>query len=177
MREANEARIEHAGGWTEPRISILKLLWADGLSASQIAAELGGGVTRSGVIGKVHRLKLHKREPMVASKAKRISSPQRATKNEHGGLSFKIAQARKDGLQGDEAMEAVLGHATRGEPLGDAFPADGGLVRLEALGNADCRWPFGDPLTKDFGFCGRPKAEGEVYCPDHCCKAYPGWQP
>ena len=41
--------------WTDERVELLKKLWADGLSASQIAAELGG-VTRNAVIGKVHRL-------------------------------------------------------------------------------------------------------------------------
>jgi GcrA cell cycle regulator len=41
-------------GWTDERVELLKKLWADGLSASQIAARLGG-VTRNAVIGKVHR--------------------------------------------------------------------------------------------------------------------------
>ena len=44
-------------GWTEERVDILKKLWLDGLSASQIAKQLGG-VTRNAVIGKVHRLGL-----------------------------------------------------------------------------------------------------------------------
>ena len=43
--------------WTEDRVETLKKLWADGLSASQIAKQLGG-VTRNAVIGKVHRLGL-----------------------------------------------------------------------------------------------------------------------
>ena len=43
--------------WTDERVEQLKKLWADGLSASQIAAQLGG-VSRNAVIGKVHRLKL-----------------------------------------------------------------------------------------------------------------------
>ena len=43
--------------WTDERVETLKKLWADGLSASQIAAELGG-ITRNAVIGKVHRLGL-----------------------------------------------------------------------------------------------------------------------
>src|SRR5829696_510993 len=43
--------------WTEERVELLKKLWSDGLSASQIAAEIGG-VTRNAVIGKVHRLGL-----------------------------------------------------------------------------------------------------------------------
>ena len=43
--------------WTEDRVEVLKKLWAEGHSASQIAKQLGG-VTRNAVIGKVHRLGL-----------------------------------------------------------------------------------------------------------------------
>ena len=43
--------------WTEDRVEILTKLWAEGLSASQIAKDLGE-VTRNAVIGKVHRLGL-----------------------------------------------------------------------------------------------------------------------
>src|ERR1700730_9170410 len=43
--------------WTDERVELLKKLWADGLSASQIAAELGG-ISRNSVIGKVHRIGL-----------------------------------------------------------------------------------------------------------------------
>lgn len=43
--------------WTDERVELLKKLWAEGFSASQIAAQLGG-VTRNAVIGKAHRLKL-----------------------------------------------------------------------------------------------------------------------
>ena len=41
--------------WTDERVEKLKKLWSEGLSASQIAAQLGG-VSRNAVIGKVHRL-------------------------------------------------------------------------------------------------------------------------
>ena len=37
--------------WTEDRVEVLTKLWAEGLSASQIAKQLGG-VTRNAVIGK-----------------------------------------------------------------------------------------------------------------------------
>ena len=43
--------------WTDERVELLKKLWAEGLSASQIAREIGD-VTRNAVIGKVHRLGL-----------------------------------------------------------------------------------------------------------------------
>jgi len=42
--------------WTESRVELLRKLWADGLSCAQIAAELGAGLTRNAVIGKIHRL-------------------------------------------------------------------------------------------------------------------------
>lgn len=51
--------------WTPERIAILTKMWADGSSASEIARSFGG-VTRSAVIGKVHRLKLPKRPADVA---------------------------------------------------------------------------------------------------------------
>src|SRR5882672_2605604 len=43
--------------WTDERVELLKKLWDDGYSASQIAAELGY-ITRNSVIGKIHRLGL-----------------------------------------------------------------------------------------------------------------------
>ncbi|MCC0076520.1 MAG: GcrA cell cycle regulator [Rhodobacter sp.] len=46
--------------WTDERVELLKQMWADGKSASQIAKELGS-VTRNAVIGKVHRLGLSSR--------------------------------------------------------------------------------------------------------------------
>ena len=52
--------------WTEERVSVLKKLWAEGHSASQIAKQLGG-VTRNAVIGKVHRLGLSGRATPCAN--------------------------------------------------------------------------------------------------------------
>src|SRR5205085_6698739 len=53
------------GGWTDDRVASLKKLWLEGLSASQIAKQLGG-VTRNAVIGKVHRLGLSGRAAPAA---------------------------------------------------------------------------------------------------------------
>ena len=46
--------------WNDERVDLLKKMWGEGQSASQIAKELGG-VTRNAVIGKVHRLGLSNR--------------------------------------------------------------------------------------------------------------------
>jgi GcrA cell cycle regulator len=66
-------------GWTDERVELLKKLWADGLSASQIAAELGG-ITRNAVIGKVHRLGLSGRAKSPSSTAPR---PRKARSSGH----------------------------------------------------------------------------------------------
>lgn len=55
-----------ASSWSEERIETLKKLWADGKSASEIAYELGG-ITRSSVLGKVHRLGLQARSNHAVS--------------------------------------------------------------------------------------------------------------
>ncbi|RMH48508.1 MAG: GcrA cell cycle regulator, partial [Alphaproteobacteria bacterium] len=53
--------------WTEERVELLKTMWTEGKSASQIAKALGG-VTRNAVIGKVHRLGLSNRNNGAAEK-------------------------------------------------------------------------------------------------------------
>jgi GcrA cell cycle regulator len=60
--------------WTEDRIELLKKLWDGGQSASQIAEELSGGITRNAVIGKAHRLGLKARPSPVKSE----TSPRKA---------------------------------------------------------------------------------------------------
>lgn len=52
--------------WTDERIDQLKTMWDKGLTASQIAEELGG-VSRNAVIGKAHRLGLKSRPSPVKS--------------------------------------------------------------------------------------------------------------
>jgi GcrA cell cycle regulator len=54
--------------WTDERVELLKKMWGEGQSASQIAKELGG-VTRNAVIGKVHRLGLSNRATATAAAA------------------------------------------------------------------------------------------------------------
>jgi len=62
--------------WTDERIDQLKDLWEKGLTASQIAEELGG-VSRNAVIGKAHRLGLQSRPSPVKSGAKKKAAPKK----------------------------------------------------------------------------------------------------
>jgi GcrA cell cycle regulator len=45
------------------------------------------------------------------------------------------------------------------------------------LDSAVCRWPFGDPATAGFFFCGAPALTDRPYCPEHCAQAYVPVQP
>ena len=60
--------------WTEERVKKLTLLWKSGNSASKIAVELGEGVSRNAVIGKIHRLGLSERGSGINPKGTKKSS-------------------------------------------------------------------------------------------------------
>ena len=61
--------------WTEERVKKLTILWKSGNSASKIAIELGEGVSRNAVIGKIHRLGLSERgSKSNLSRAKKIDN-------------------------------------------------------------------------------------------------------
>jgi GcrA cell cycle regulator len=61
--------------WTEERIDTLKKMWDSGMTATQIAEELGG-VSRNAVIGKAHRLGLQSRpSPVKPNEPKAEAAP------------------------------------------------------------------------------------------------------
>jgi GcrA cell cycle regulator len=78
--------------WDDQKVEKLRIYWARGYTASEIARALGEGVTRNSVIGKAHRLKLAARAP---SKKSKFKSPEKqdATNNlnkQEGRISKKI---------------------------------------------------------------------------------------
>jgi GcrA cell cycle regulator len=145
------------GGWTDERVASLKKLWLEGLSASQIAKQLGG-VTRNAVIGKVHRLGLSGRATPAAParpafKAPRPARPVLSTPH----------QPRR--------AEPVVHHA----PITPSLPAvreEPGSATVLTLGAHMCKWPIGDPSTDGFTFCGRRTGEDGPYCIEHARVAY-----
>jgi GcrA cell cycle regulator len=141
--------------WTDERVETLKKLWADGLSASQIAAELGG-VTRNAVIGKVHRLGLSGRAKSPSSAASRPRKPRAASH---------MLRVSRSSMRGNTA----LAHAyefdvePETEPIDNVIPLGQRRSLLE-LTDETCRWPIGDPGTADFFFCGGPTITSLPYC-------------
>jgi len=158
--------------WTNERVELLKKLWGEGLSASQIAGELGG-VTRNAVIGKVHRLGLSGRAkssttsskprrartgPPTQSAAPKKPSPQPMT---HGATALKA----------DIAPAPVAEPQPAVEPIAELVPISQ-RASILTLTERTCKWPIGDPATEDFYFCGRQSETGVPYCAHHCKIAY-----
>lgn len=142
-------------GWTDDRKELLKKLLAQGLSASQIAKQIGG-VSRNAVIGKIHRMGLS--APAPAPKPKRYVAP-RATPIKPVSPTVLIPKIPPAPIVVAEIV-----------PEGDLKP----LPEEERHPRHWCRWPIGDPLSPSFGTCGREqafKAEGsyqrDPYCAHH----------
>jgi GcrA cell cycle regulator len=153
--------------WTSERVELLKKLWTDGLSASQIASQLGQ-VTRNAVIGKVHRLGLSGRMKSSSSIARvskpRLRTPMRPTM-QHTSFG---ATALKAEAQVERGLVQLLEPA-----VVMPFPAPKGeSVTLMQLSERTCRWPLGDPSTSDFRFCGCDSAPGTSYCQYHSLLAF-----
>ena len=145
-------------GWTDERVELLKKLWQDGLSASQIAKQLGG-VTRNAVIGKVHRLGLSGR----AAPSKPARTVFKAPRPARPAPAAPSAPRRI-------AEPAPMAAAPQTSPVRYVEEAPG-MATVLTLGAHMCKWPIGDPSLDSFTFCGRRSGEGP-YCHEHSQIAY-----
>jgi GcrA cell cycle regulator len=149
--------------WTDERVESLKKLWGEGLSASQIAAELGG-ITRNAVIGKVHRLGLSGRAKSPASAAPR---PRKARAHTH------LMRVSRPAIRGNTALAHAYDFEPEPEPeLVDNVIPLGQRRSILELTEETCRWPIGDPGSNDFFFCGGQTGAGTPYCTYHSRVAY-----
>ena len=131
--------------WTDERVELLKKLWTEGLSASQIARQLGD-VTRNAVIGKVHRLGLSGRGSPARSERPRAVTVPKLT-----------------------AKPVFIKPVIVEEPV---VLENGEFATVMTLKEHMCKWPIGDPAKPDFRFCGRGSTNGTPYCEAHARMAY-----
>jgi GcrA cell cycle regulator len=167
--------------WTEQRIEVLRKLWGQGQTASQIAAILGG-ITRNAVIGKAHRLGLTGRPSPIKREAGASPQPRRRTaaaptrrlpgSGQPGGLHGQpLPQTHGASSVPQQArMQTPMTPAARETQMAPAKPA---APRVSAhTGSKTCSWPMGDPKQSGFHFCGEPAEMGKPYCHQHCHVAY-----
>jgi GcrA cell cycle regulator len=154
--------------WTEERIQLLAKLWSEGLSASQIAAELGGGASRNAVLGKAHRLGLvrHETEAPSTARSPRMSRPTTPPT---------VADPPKPQAPAPAPLpveQQPVSQPARTSPAQAVLlPRSAGVTIME-LREAMCRFPLGDPTTPEFRFCGAQASTGLPYCAHHAQIAY-----
>ncbi|CUH59187.1 GcrA family cell cycle regulator [Thalassobacter stenotrophicus] len=184
--------------WTDDRVELLKKMWGEGQSASQIAKELGG-VTRNAVIGKVHRLGLSNRNQGTAAKP---AAKEKAAPVAKAAPSKPAAAPQPEKKPEPKTEAAVPVSADRPAnvthlrkqivPAGQPLPPQPSANEIspEALAKVNeieksakklglmeltertCKWPIGDPATPDFWFCGLPSQQGKPYCEAHVGVAF-----
>lgn len=155
--------LDAAMTWTEERVELLRRLWMEGLSASRIAAEIGG-VSRNAVIGKVHRLGLAgrgKTEPVDEATPRKTERPAAAVEEPSVAAAAAPVPARP-------VLELV---PDTGEARDLAVPISERVTIME-LRESMCKWPMGDPTTADFRFCGSKSLPSLPYCRHHALVAY-----
>ena len=138
--------------WTDDRVALLKNLSADGLSGSQIARELGGGLSRNAVMGKLDRLGLRvqrrRRAPFIPKpKIPSADNPkvQRPRIGSNGRMTmvFDVPCNALTDLPADESPDAV--------PF---------LARTSG-----CRWPLNETVPIDEHMVCGTKCHGDhSYC-------------
>jgi GcrA cell cycle regulator len=157
-------RVKSANGkdspWNEERIAALRVHWDAGLSCSQIAAQLGNGISRNAVIGKACRLGLDSRKALhratpVVRKRDRLRIRLITTTERKPARRFRMAPSISD-LPPDKSDCAVS---------------------LMDLKRNSCRWPLGDPQSSSFMFCGAVQEPDCSYCSRHAFIAFRGAPP
>ncbi|WP_104018315.1 GcrA family cell cycle regulator [Roseovarius nitratireducens] len=181
--------------WSDERVELLKRLWGEGQSASQIAKELGG-VTRNAVIGKVHRLGLSNRNGSApAANAAPAATPEAEAPKTAAKPTPKPTTKPAAPAESTEENAVPVTTSVRVKaiiPAGQPLPPQPSANEIdpEALAKVSeiekkakrlslmeltertCKWPVGDPATDDFWFCGLPVQTGKPYCEAHVGVAF-----
>jgi GcrA cell cycle regulator len=135
--------------WTDERVALLKELWPQGFSASVIAAKIGG-VSRNGVIGKVHRLGMAQ---------KRQAGYRPARKGPRKAVLAPVRMWHPNIARTEPPQEPT--------PIPPPAADDIARVQFDQLEPHHCRFVPGEP--KD-GFCGLDKVPGTSYCAGHLAR-------
>jgi GcrA cell cycle regulator len=152
--------------WTQERVEYVAARWSQGASALQISRELGQGISKSAVLGTIHRFDIVDLSPFAGRRGRR-SDKKAAGAN--GARALKQSPAYCPA----RTNPAWVGNAKPfvDDPRIDADIPHAQRRSLLELTDDTCRWPVGDPCAADFFFCGAPPLPGKPYCAAHCARA------
>lgn len=150
--------------WTDERIALLRRLWSEGFSASEIARQIGS-TTRCAVLGKVNRLGLVRREHKHPMARRDCGRPKRH-------LAPPGSDARLVRTSEGPPPSRITGKSPLPPPRDDDIPRKS-LMELE---RGECRWRVDKPFGRDpYGFCGREALPGFAWCEQHAPRVYANW--
>ena len=153
--------------WTDERTDRLRELHAEGHSCGYIARDIGG-LTRNAVIGKIHRLGLHRPEGADTNEPK-----EQRRRNVADARSKRVRKVVRN-ANGFMVMDITMPT----EPIGKTHDAraipEAQRKSLLELRDRDCRFPIGEPGHPGFFFCGALTVATRPYCVHHCRIAYAG---
>lgn len=159
--------------WSDCAVTKLRLWWAEGASASEIARRFGPPCTKNAVLGKAHRLKLPMRAPSVnfggAAAVQRVRAKQSA--RARTPVPSPTQEAKKVVLTLVPTPEPEPCAAA---PVATPEPPQTRFLPRKAT---DCCWPIGEPRTPGFRFCDAVAIAGKPYCQEHYAIAYRPYRP
>ena len=144
--------------WDPQRLAQAGQWWLQNKTAGWIAKQLGQGVTKNSVIGKMYRLGYQRAHPPGKTEAAAKANRKRRAKRRP--INYRIEQA---------------GPQTPPQPLPSPLRVDIARVRHADLEPHHCRWPVGDTRKAGVGqplFCGARRVPGMPYCSAHLARAY-----
>lgn len=145
------------GIWSNPEaLKLLKQLWAEGLSGSQIACRIPGA-SRAAIIGKVHRLGLSGR---VFVNNRRYQKPKRNRKRSDG-----VRKPAPVKLPTEDIEKYLIPHEQ-----------DIPTKTLDEIDDFCCKYRIDKPFKgSPYGFCGKEAVIGLRWCEGHLPRVFDNW--
>lgn len=149
------------GVWDEARVERLRALAAAGLSASEMAAELGR-VSRNAVIGAAHRNDIPIGGGRPRSTPRKPNAPRALIRRPPKLRLAPVVAAPKP-----VTHAALVPSAVRKAAMVRAMPAEpkSRNLRVDQISDVTCKWAHADATPWDF--CGHRSFAGSSYCEHH----------
>jgi len=179
--------------WTDQRIELLKKLWLEGVTSTEICVRLD--ISRSAVLGKIKRLGLNRK--VLDAKEQRTPPKSAAPEVVVAPAPVNLPPVSKEAKLLNELPPTAVPSRNRTPPpldlLTKAFSAASSLDQIPdtaANGNGKgktpkkylsiwdlrdgcCKWPMGELLDRPEFFCGATTTPGSPWCDYHRSIAFP----
>jgi GcrA cell cycle regulator len=171
MERANgvplEPRPRATAPWADGRIAHLKTRWLEGVSVLAISRDLG--ISRNSVPGKIRRLSVVELSSKGA-RGTRLPATENRRASRRGPADSPVVTRLGNQYSRPVWVSAATLHVDH--PRVDADVGSRQGCSFLELSCRTCRWPVGDPGSRDFFFCGAEPVQGKPYCAAHCLRAY-----